>query len=281
MVAACDRDRAMTIETALREPAVAGRFYPGDAGALRQQVAELLGPAVRPEPALALVGPHAGYVYSGAIAGQTWARAVVPRRVVMMCPNHTGRGVPRSLWPGGGWRLPTGVVPVDEALGEALVAHCGAAPDRAAHLHEHALEVHLPFALARQPELRIAALCLGGLSHPESREVGEGLAMVVRESDEPVLVVASTDMSHYIAADEAAALDGMALARIQALDPEGLHRTVRSHRISMCGVLPTTVALFAARALGATQAELVRYGNSGERSGDYTKVVGYAGMLVR
>lgn len=271
------------MDAELREPAVAGRFYPGRADELRRQVAALLDPkAVPPRPALALVGPHAGYVYSGEIAGQTWARVEVPRRVVLMCPNHTGRGVPRSLWPGGGWRLPTGVVPIDEALGEAIRARCGAKPDRAAHLHEHSLEVHLPFALARQPKLRIAALCLAGLSLDECREVGEGLAEVVRESgDEPVLLVASTDMSHYIGADEAAALDGMALERVRALDPEGLHRTVRSHRISMCGVLPTTVALFAARALGATEAELVRYGNSGERSGDYERVVGYAGVVVR
>jgi MEMO1 family protein len=265
----------------LRAPAVAGRFYPGEPGALRRAVAELLGPAVTAAPARAIMGPHAGYVYSGAIAGETWARVEVPRRVVLMCPNHTGRGVPISLWPGGGWRLPTGVVPVDEALGEAILAHCGATLDRAAHLHEHALEVHLPFALARQPALRIAALCLAGLSLPECRAVGEGLAEVVRHSDEPVLLVASTDMSHYIAADEAAVLDGLALARIEALDPEGLYHTVRSHHISMCGVRPTTVALFAARSLGATRAELVRYGHSGERSGDDARVVGYAGVVVR
>lgn len=265
----------------IREPAVAGRFYPGGAAALRQQVAELLGPMVEPRPALALVGPHAGYVYSGEIAGATWARVIVPRRVVLMCPNHTGRGVPRSLWPSGGWRLPTGVVPVDAALALAIRTRCSAELDRAAHLHEHALEVHLPFALARQPDLRIAALCLAGLSLPECREVGEGLAEVVRESEEPVLLVASTDMSHYISASEAATLDGMALAHVRALDPEGLYRTVRSHQISMCGVVPTTVTLFAARALGATEAELVRYGNSGERSGDYDRVVGYAGLLVR
>lgn len=272
----------MTVEgAALREPAVAGRFYAGHAEALRRQVAELMGPALAPRPALALMGPHAGYVYSGAIAGQTWARVEVPRRVVLMCPNHTGQGVPRSLWPGGGWRLPTGVVPVDDDLVAAVRARCGARLDRAAHLHEHALEVHLPFALARQPALRIAALCLAGLSLAECQEVGEGLAELVRGSAEPVLLVASTDMSHYIPADEAAVLDGMALARVQALDPEGLYRTVRTHQISMCGVLPTTVALFAARALGATEAELVRYGHSGERSGDYAKVVGYAGVVVR
>lgn len=266
---------------ALREPAVAGRFYPGEPDRLRREVASLMGPVVEPWAALALMGPHAGYVYSGAILGQTYARVVVPRRVVLMCPNHTGRGVPRSLWSGGSWRLPVGTVPIDEALGDALQRQCGVEPDRAAHLREHALEVHLPFALARQPALRIAALCLGGLELDECREIGEGLARVVQDSDEPVLLVASTDMSHYISATEAAALDGLALQRVQALDPEGLYRTVRSHRISMCGVLPTTVALFAAQALGASEAELVRYGHSGETSGDHDRVVGYAGVLVR
>ncbi len=269
------------VSAALRAPAVAGRFYPGEAGALQREVARLLGATPPSRPALALIGPHAGYMYSGSILGQTWARVTVPRRIVLMCPNHTGRGVSRSLWPGGGWQLPGGVVPVDEALGVAIAEHCDVEPDRAAHLHEHALEVHLPFARARQPELRIAALCLSGLSLEECRALGEGLAAVVRGSDEPVLLVASTDMSHYISADEAAGLDGMALARIQALDPAGLYRTVREHRISMCGVLPTTVALFAARALHAREAELVRYGHSGEHSGDLERVVGYAGVLVR
>ena len=131
------------------------------------------------------------------------------------------------------------------------------------------------------PAVPSLSVTLAGLSLAECREVGEGLAEVVRASEEPVLLVASTDMSHYISADEAATLDGMALARVQALDPEGLYRTVRSHQISMCGVLPTTAALFAARALGASQAELVRYGNSGEQSGDHDRVVGYAGVLVR
>lgn len=271
----------MGAAASLREPAVAGRFYPGDPEVLRRSVEALLGPPVEPRPALALVGPHAGYVYSGEIAGRTWARVTVPRRVVLLCPNHTGEGAPCSLWPGGGWRLPTGVVPVDDALVAAIVARCGATLDRDAHLHEHALEVHLPFALARQPALRIAALCLSGASLAECRALGEGLAAVVRHSDEPVLLVASTDMSHYIAADEAAVLDGMALARVEALDPEGLHRTVRGHHISMCGVLPTTAVLFAARALGAREVERVRYGHSGERSGDYARVVGYAGLVVR
>lgn len=264
-----------------REPAVAGRFYPGEPARLAAEVEQLLGPIVDPEPALALIGPHAGYVYSGAIAGQTWARVRVPRRVVLMCPNHTGLGVARSLWSGGAWTLPGATVPIDEALGASIREHCAVTPDRDAHRKEHALEVHLPFALARQPQLRIAALCLGGLDVAACRRMGEGLARVVRDSDEPVLLVASTDMSHFLTAEHSAKLDALALDRVRALDPAGLLKTVRDHDISMCGVVPTTVALFAANALGAARAQLVRYGHSGEVSGDDDRVVGYAGVLVR
>jgi len=264
-----------------REPAVAGRFYPAEPDRLTAEVQQLLGPIAEPEPALALIGPHAGYIYSGAIAGQTWARVKVPRRVVLMCPNHTGLGVARSLWSGGGWRLPGATVPIDEALGSALREHCEVTPDRDAHRREHALEVHLPFALARQPELRIAALCLGGLDLAACQRMGEGLARVVKDSDEPVLLVASTDMSHFESAEHAAKLDALALDRVRALDPLGLLTTVRDHDISMCGVVPTTVALFAANALGAHEAQLVRYGHSGQVSGDDDRVVGYAGLLVR
>lgn len=266
---------------ASRAPAVAGRFYPRDPQALRQQVEQLLGPAVEPQSAIALVGPHAGYVYSGSILGQTYARTVVPPRVVLMCPNHTGRGVARSLWSGGPWQLPGGAIAVDEALSAALVEHCGATPDREAHRHEHALEVHLPFARARQPRLRIAALCLANLDVAACRQMGEGLARVVQQSDEPVLLVASTDMSHFLSAQRSAVLDKMALDHVLALDPAGLHQTVHRHQISMCGVIPTTVALFAAQQLGATEATLVRYGHSGQVSGDHDRVVGYAGVVVR
>ncbi|MCH9687303.1 MAG: AmmeMemoRadiSam system protein B [Deltaproteobacteria bacterium] len=266
---------------AIREPAVAGRFYPGEAAALSRDVAALMGPAPEdPQPAIALVGPHAGYMYSGSILGRTYARVQVPPKVIVMCPNHTGRGVTRSLWPSGGWRLPTGVVPVDDALVEGLRAHCGAQPDVDAHLHEHAAEVHLPFAQARQPALQIAVLCLGHLGVHACRAIGEGLAQVVATCREPVLLVASTDMSHFISAPQAAVRDRMALERIEALDPVGLHHTVSTHQISMCGVIPTTVALFAANVLGARHATVIDYGHSGQTSGDHARVVGYAGVVV-
>jgi MEMO1 family protein len=157
-----------------------------------------------------------------------------------------------------------------------------ATADSSAHVHEHAIEVQLPLLSAHSPGAKIAALCLARLTLEECRKLGSDIACALRESNlaASTLIVASSDMSHYISADRAARLDRLAIDRIVALDAEGLYRTVSEHDISMCGFVPTTVMLFAARELGAQRAELVRYGNSGERSGDYTRVVGYAGMIV-
>lgn len=264
-----------------RRPAVAGRFYPGTSDAVQRALEGYLPAEATPRPALALMAPHAGWMYSGAIAGETWAQVVVPRRVVLLCPNHTGLGPARSLWSGGAWVLPGGAVAVDETLGARLQAQCGLTPDRDAHRHEHAIEVHLPFARARRPDVEIAAICLsGGLGAAACAEIGAGLAQAIRATPGEVLIAASTDMSHYVEAEQARGLDRFALDRVLALDPEGLLSTVRRHRISMCGVIPTAVALHAALALGATRADLIRYGNSGEASGDFDRVVGYAGAVI-
>lgn len=259
---------------------MAGRFYPGDAPTLAREVDRYLAADRAPVRAKAVVGPHAGYIYSGAICGATYARVVVPDRVILMCPNHTGMGARRSLWSGGDWLLPGGAVPVDHALVRELQERAHLEADTAAHLHEHAAEVHVPFIRARCPSVRIAPITLAGLALADCREIGLGIASVIEGSDDDILIAASTDMSHYIPAESARELDGLALDRIAALDPEGLYDTVRGRGITMCGFVPTTVALFAANALGATAAELVRYGNSGEVSGDYDQVVGYAGVVV-
>lgn len=259
-----------------RGSAVAGRFYPGDAVRLDEQVRRFLGQP-RAQRALAVIGPHAGYVYSGAILGETYAEVAVPRTVVIMCPNHTGMGVRRSCWNRGRWQLPGGSIEVDEALADALVQRAGLQADVDAHVHEHAIEVHLPFLRALHPGVRIVPIVLGRLSAQECVELGTRIAETI---DDDVLVAASTDMSHYVSARRAEELDRMAIDRVLALDPVGLHRTVETHAISMCGYVPTTVALAAALHRGATQARLVRYGNSGEASGDFDRVVGYAGFVI-
>ncbi|HEY6727768.1 MAG TPA: AmmeMemoRadiSam system protein B [Polyangiaceae bacterium] len=273
----------MSSPSGIREPAVAGRFYPASPAALQRALEGLLAhssPPASGRPALLAVVPHAGYVYSGRIAGATFARIDVPRHVVVLCPNHTGLGRPRALWSRGAWRTPLGEVEVAEDLAACLQRHAGLDDDELAHLREHAIEVELPFLQHREPQVRIAPLCLQRASLDECLELGAALAEGIRAFGERVLIVCSTDMSHYVRAELAAELDRLALDQIEALNPPALYRTVIERRISMCGFIPTTVGLSAARALGAAHVELVQYGNSGETSGDFERVVGYAGALI-
>ena len=272
-----------------REPAVAGRFYPADPRRLEQEVARYLaGSQAAPEQAkprrvIAVIAPHAGYVFSGAIAGETYARVEVPERAVVLNPNHTGMGSPRSIWSAGVWRLPGGSVPVDEPLAAHIRQEAKLEDDRRAHLHEHSGEVQLPFLRARRPEVRVVPICLSNLSLKACHSLGEGLARAVQQAAgdaRDILLVASTDMSHFVSAEEARRLDMMALERVEKLDPDGLYEVVTENDISMCGFIPTTVVLVAARSLGANHVDLVRYGNSGETSGDYARVVGYVGAIV-
>lgn len=268
-----------------REPAVAGRFYPGEPEALAAQVASLL--AERPEgrataepprPVLGVLAPHAGYMYSGAVAGATFARVTVPERAIVLCPNHTGLGASVSLWPEGSWCTPLGRVPIDRDLTGSLLECRLVTADRAAHRSEHAIEVELPFLQLRRPDVALAALCLAQLSFEECQEVGLAVARAARARS--ALIVASSDMSHYIPESEARNKDHRALERLLALDPHGLYHLVRRERITMCGYVPATVMLVATLELGARESELVRYGSSADASGDSSSVVGYAGAVV-
>ena len=268
-----------------REPAVAGRFYPADPDVLADEVALLL--AERPDgratpgaprAAYGLLAPHAGYFYSGPVAGATYARVNVPDHVIVLCPNHTGVGKRVAAWPGGAWATPLGRVPLDEEMTSELLESGLASPDREAHRYEHSLEVQLPFLQLRNPEVAIAAVCLGPLPFDACQDLGVELARIARSHH--ALVVASSDMSHYLPAPLAREKDRVALDRVLALDPRGLHEVVSRTGISMCGYVPTTVMLVAALAMGAREAELVRYATSGDASGDDRSVVGYAGVVV-
>jgi AmmeMemoRadiSam system protein B len=270
----------------VREAYVAGRFYPAEPARLAAEVERCLGGAAHPRPAsesaLAVIAPHAGYVYSGAIAGRTLASVQIPERVIILCPNHTGLGERRSIWRRGSWRIPGAAVPIDADLSELLLSRTDLVPDVLAHGREHAIEVQLPLLRALNPNLRVVPICLARLSFAACRALGIGIAEAVSslpEKERP-LIVASTDMSHYISATLARELDALALGRVQELDAEGLHDTVERERLSMCGYVPTTVALVTAKALGGQGARLIQYGNSGEVSGNFDEVVGYAGLLV-
>jgi AmmeMemoRadiSam system protein B len=264
----------------IREPAVAGSFYPAGAAALGAGVDRFLGAAGSAAPALGVVVPHAGYVYSGAVAGATYAAVAVPPRVIVLGPNHTGLGFARAaLSPAEAWRTPLGRVERDGPICDALAGAAGVSPDAAAHAREHALEVQLPFLQRRRPGLSFAALCLAHLSYAECERLAAAVAEAARAAG--ALLVASSDMSHYLPADQARTADHRALEPLLALDAEGLYRRVHEEEITMCGVIPAVVMLLAARALGARTAELVRYAHSGEVSGDDERVVGYAGVVIR
>jgi len=242
------------MEATLREPAVAGTFYPGTAFALQKELDQLVEVQEDRHELLACIAPHAGYVYSGAVAGKLFGHLDIPRRVVVLGPNHTGAGAQVAVAPHERWRTPFGEQSLDTALARMLVDRFPAAVlDDNAHWREHSLEVQLPFLLTRNPDLELSALCLGHFS---------------------------SDMSHYLADDEARTLDRLAIDAALTLDPARLYETVHTEGITMCGVVPATVAIEAANRLGATAAHLVAYATSGDVSGDRSAVVGYAGICI-
>ena len=266
-----------------RQPVVAGRFYAGSPQALAGDVAAYrdgAGPVRDRRTILAMV-PHAGHVYSGQVAGRTLAEAVLGDTVILLGPNHTGKGAAVAVWPDGTWLFPGGGLEVDGELAREVIRTCPAAQsDTAAHLYEHSLEVNLPFLAAANPALRIVPVAIAQPDLPTLKELGHSLAEVIRGSGKTVSLVVSSDMNHFLDDGETRRRDRLALDRIEALDPEGLFQTVRAQSISMCGVLPMTVGLMAAKELGATRAEVVRYATSGDVNREYAQVVGYAGVIV-
>jgi len=267
----------------LRSPAVAGQFYPGSEASLVKTLNALV-PELHPEErkeALAVVSPHAGYIYSGGVAGETFARVKVPENVIILGPNHTGHGAPIALMAQGSWDMPMGEVTINKELAAQIAKNSPLVEiDEIAHQFEHSLEVQVPFLQYIQKNLSIAPIVVSHVSYETCFAVGKGLAAAIKSYGKPVLIVASTDMTHYESRQSASAKDSLALERIKALDPEGLYNTVIGKRISMCGIMPATVTLVAALVLGAKKAELIRYTDSGETSGDTIHVVGYAGLVI-
>ncbi|HUC40078.1 MAG TPA: AmmeMemoRadiSam system protein B [Gemmatimonadales bacterium] len=279
----------------IRSPAVSGRFYPKDPAELRATVATLLADARRAvsppppppsgRPAVAIIAPHAGYLYSGPTAARVFARTEIPGLVVILAPNHTGvaaapSGV--SLWEAGAFRTPLGDVPVDTDASDALqrISDGVVAVDHAAHEAEHAVEVELPFLQLLRADVRIVPLVIAWDAWEPARILGDILARLVHTAGEPVLLLGSSDLNHYEPANVSEEKDARALEAVTALDGEELLARCKRERISMCGRAPVATVLAAARALGAGRAEVVDYRHSGWVSGDNARVVGYAGVVI-
>jgi AmmeMemoRadiSam system protein B len=253
----------------VREPAVAGKFYSGDPTRLRSDVKSFLSQTRRRVPAIGCIVPHAGYVYSGQVAGAVFSAIDIPARCIVLCPNHTGKGRPLALMAEGKWRTPLGEISIDAELAAALLKSFPALEDDStAHRFEHAIEVEVvPVAVGTG---RLLVL----------DQLGQALAEVIRAYAGPVLIVASSDMNHYEDDDSTRIKDHKAIKQILALNPQGLYETVMNESISMCGFGPAVAMLTAANLLGATKAELVQYATSAETSGDKEMCVGYAGIVV-
>jgi AmmeMemoRadiSam system protein B len=265
----------------VRPAVVAGLFYPDTPEAVAAEVSTLV-PRTEGTRAIAAVIPHAGWKYSGALAGQLVGAIALPRRILIMAPNHTGRGERGAVWTQGSWKLPGLSVPVDEAFCQTLCDRSALLrPDEEAHEDEHAIEVLLPLLHARRPDLEIAPVVLGSLGWGECETLGRVLAEVVKEAEGETLILASSDMSHYLPERETREIDRKALEPMERLDGEGLYRVVKADHITMCGFVPATVALVAASALGAGTAQLVGYATSADAGGDRGRVVGYAALAIR
>jgi MEMO1 family protein len=268
----------------IRLPAVAGRFYPDNPEHLRADVDSLLAGGGKEEKirARACLVPHAGYMYSGNVAGEVYRRIDIPARVILLGPRHFPRGAPLAILSDGAWQTPLGMAPIDRLLAEKIVrAFPLLREDAVAHSAEHSLEVQLPFLQRLAPSFAFVPIVIGPAQWEPLEALGHALASVIAAEREPVLLIASSDMNHYESDAVTRVKDRKAIDRILTLDACELFDTVRDENISMCGYAAAVAAVIVARELGATGAELVRYATSGEVNGDLGEVVGYAGMVMK
>jgi MEMO1 family protein len=266
----------------LRHSAVAGRFYPAEPTSLIQDLESYLSPPESSKPAMGCIVPHAGYIYSGPVAGAVYSNVEIPQRCVVLCPNHTGRGRPLAMMSRGAWQTPLGPVEIDSELaGKLKNEFPPISEDSEAHRSEHAIEVQLPFLQKKRSHLTFVPVALGTGNFETLEGLGEALGRVLKNDREPVLMIASSDMNHYESDAITRVKDRKAIERILELDTRGLYQIVTQHDVSMCGFGPAIVMLTAAKRLGAKSAELIKYATSGDVSGDRDMVVGYAGVVVR
>ena len=265
----------------LRLPAVAGRFYPANSEELTALVRECAKPQpdAKPQHVKACLMPHAGYVFSGHVAGAVFARITLPKRIVILGVRHFPRGESLAINTSGAWRTPLGDAPIDEALAAALKKDCPILrEDRVAHATEHSLEVQLPFLQVLSPGFSFAPIALGTVRFDDLVAVGEALARILAANPE-VLLLTTSDLNHYENDATTRLKDKKAIDQILALNPRGLYDVCRNEDISMCGLSPAVAMLTALRALDAKHAELIRYATSADVSGDTSSVVGYAGFI--
>ena len=266
----------------IRNPIVAGQFYPASASQLEEMIERLVDEKAEQQEVIGLVSPHAGYIYSGSVTGAVISRIKFKDTFIIMGPNHSGRGKPLSIMTEGDWEMPMGRVEIDSELGKRILAISShLQEDYLAHQYEHSIEVQIPFLQYFNPDIRIVPILLSFASGAVYKEIGREIARAIKELNREVVIIASSDMTHYEPQESASEKDYKAIDAVLALDEDELLKRVEELNISMCGYAPTVSLISAARELGAKGAELVKYQTSGDTSGDYSSVVGYAGIIIR
>jgi len=261
----------------IRNPVVAGQFYPSSASKLKAMIEGMI-----KEEAIGLVSPHAGYVYSGPVAAAVISRIKFKDTFIIMGPNHTGAGKPLSIMTEGKWKTPLGEVEIDSKLAKKILATSKhLQEDKTAHLYEHSIEVQLPFLQYFNTEFKLVPIVLAYAGGAIYKEIGKALAKAVKESGGKAVIIASSDMTHYEPQASAQRKDTQAIEAVLALDEDELLKRVEKLDITMCGFAPAVSLIVAAKELGAKGAELVKYQTSGDATGDYSSVVGYAGIIIK
>lgn len=265
-----------------RKPAVAGQFYPLGAGVLRDTISSMVDKNAAKSEVVGAVIPHAGYIYSGPVAGAVYSRIDFKETFVILAPNHTGYGKPVSIMTGGDWQTPLGTVTIDSVLANKILAGSKYfEEDELAHQYEHAIEVQLPFIQYFKPDVKIVPIVIAQASIETCKGIGEEIARAVKETGREVVLIASSDMTHYEPQKSAKVKDDQAINAILSLNEDDLLKKVEGLNISMCGAVPTACVITAAKELGANASELVDYRTSGDTTGDHQSVVGYAGITLK
>lgn len=263
-----------------REGAVAGYFYPNRKDELIQMLNILIPKIENKKEAKGLLVPHAGYIYSGDVAGKVYASIKLPDSFIIINPNHTGKGANIAIMNEGEWSTPLGDVKIDIKLANSIIQYYDEIKvDAEAHLKEHSGEVQLPFIQFLKENFTFVPICIKESSYEKLNKVGIAIYKAILDFGMDVLIVASSDMTHFQSAVEAEKMDQLAIEEMMKLKPKRLYGTVLDNKISMCGIFPAVVSMIALKRLNCTRGELVAYSHSGEKTGDYDDVVSYAGMI--
>jgi len=266
----------------IREPVVAGKFYPDDPEILKSTIKNKIGEDKTKLDCKGIIVPHAGYLYSGPVAGEVYSQVRIPDNILIIGPNHQGIGNFFSLSGVSAWKTPFGEIKVNEELNELIIKYSPFIKiDNSAHQNEHSIEVQLPFIQYFKQDIKISALAVIGYELGNFLVLGKSIANAINDFEEEVLIIVSSDFSHYVPHDKARKLDHMAIDKILKVDPEGLWETVKKNKISICGVASIIIMLEAIKTLGDVKGKLIRYSTSGEAVGDYSSVVGYAGIILQ